>query len=170
MRIFKILILGLMIFPALGFGEPSPETDSTVMAKEQWVEFYAEQLPNQICAADGYLRSCYELSQLQCLKQATSFMEACMDKAMMQMPDQLDLALSTQWAKVNTFCVIDVFDHFTDKQKNNSPECRSASSSAHNLSTPSQKPSTPKPSDDSFEKPKPAPDGFVDPTQPWSDS
>jgi hypothetical protein len=87
-------LLSLLALAAFGnataFAAPEAKAPAAnLVPRDEWMESLVTVLPSVFCAREGYFRSCFKLSEDQCLEQGVRATKSCLIKIKDELPAQL---------------------------------------------------------------------------------
>jgi hypothetical protein len=99
------------------------------VSKDEWVDSMFTHLPPLLCQPDQYFRQCFDVSNTQCEKTATSATRACLQKYKGEIPNTLKQPKDgTYWGRILGSCVSDVYEKTLMEKRISNKRCNDPTS------------------------------------------
>lgn len=97
----------------------------TVVAKSVWLEAMKTLIPNSFCAEKQYFRTCFKVTEDQCIQESARATKVCISTLADQMPAELHQPDDGKaWGTKLGQCVGQAYEISLMKSKIDSPECK----------------------------------------------
>lgn len=79
------------------------------ISKNVWMHNVLLNLPKLLCQKDTIYRTCYQLTDEECMGMTRWFTSVCLDNVAKQLPDNLTSEQGEEWGAATGACVNDLF-------------------------------------------------------------
>jgi len=99
MKILRTAVFITLIWFPLAWAQAEDYT------QEQWVGYVNRTFPGVFCGVDQYFRKCFEADEAECKDRVLSVIEECIEKSILEIPEELSFDQRRHWGSVIEKCV-----------------------------------------------------------------